>query len=552
MRRFPTTEEIRAEKSRRRLSEFIRYGWHVLEETTPLEWNWHIEAIADHLQAAFEDWVRTQDGATDADSAGYDETFVQRIQNLLINIPPGTAKSRIVGVMFPAWVWLHRPSWRAIFLSANPRVAVRDSIYCRDLILSEWYQSWFKPEWSLTSDQNAKTLFRNSKGGFRQAMGFDSSITGDRADALVFDDPHDADEVNSDDVRQGVLDRWDTAIANRVNDLRYSLRIGVMQRLHEEDLSGHVLKKGGWVHLRLPMEFEREPECKCPTCKTGETPIGWHDPRTEEGELLFPKRFPKSVLADELARLTPYGYAGQMQQRPSPAGGSFFEKAWFKIGTPPRRFKKLVRYWDIAGAAPGKGDWTVGVLMGEALPDDGGKFWILSIVRFQKESDERDAAIVLQAGLDRTNYQTRAPGGVKVFVEQVPGIGKESIDDIIRQLAGYSAEADRVSANKTTRAEGYKSQARAGNVMIADDDEEMTTNLPAFLHIHEVFPNGKNDDDVDAASGAFRKVVEFVPSKTYGIPSDADLLIGSSSVGGQSGFGGDDGNLLESPFNAFG
>jgi predicted phage terminase large subunit-like protein len=304
--------QLLAEKCRRSLAEFIRHGWHVLESTTPLEWNWHVDAIADHVQAALDDWAARQ----------IDPEHVQRIRNLLINIPPGTAKSRIVSVFTPAWMWIKSPTWRAIFLSANPRVAMRDSVYCRDVIESDWYRTWFEPKWTLAEDQNAKGLYRNTLGGYRQAIGIRAKITGDRADALFVDDPHDAEEVYSDALRQEVIDRWDGAICNRVNDLRSSVRIGIMQRLHESDWSGHILKSGEWEHLMIPQEFE--------AAHARTTAIGWRDPRTEEGELLFPTRFPAEVLRAEKDRLGSMGYAGQHQQRPVPAEGGMFKAAWFR------------------------------------------------------------------------------------------------------------------------------------------------------------------------------------------------------------------------------
>ena len=495
---LPTSEAIRAEQSKRSLSRFIRHGWHVLEPGTPLEWNWHIDAIAEHLQAAFLGWLKRQS----------DPDYPQPIQNLVINLPPGFGKSRVCSVMFPAWAWLHCPSWRAIFLSSNIRVCLRDSIYCRDLIESDWYKSWFNPNWRLASDQNAKSLFRNTAGGFRLAIPFGGRITGDRADMVLWDDPHDAQEVMSEAKREEVIERYDSAIGNRVNDLRTSLRIGVMQRVHVRDLAGHVLEQG-WNHLCLPMEFETTRACQCPECQRGETVIGWRDPRTLDGELLFPARFPPEVLAVERKRLGAYGYAGQMQQRPIPEGGAFFDRAWFRIEpAAPRRFKKLVRYWDIAAAAPGKGDWTVGVLMGEALREDGGAFWILHADRFQKGPDERNKGILQRTELDRQRY-----GSVRTYVEQPPGLGKEAVDTIIRLLAGYGAEADPVHRDKETRAEPFRAQAMASNVrMLADATWNADT-----LDVLATFPNAPHDDDVDGCSGAFNKLAigsAFTPASS--------------------------------------
>ena len=212
------------------LSKFVRDSWHVLESSTELNWNWHIDAVCLHAEAIFLDWHDKKRGLIPR----------QRMQNLLINIPPGSMKSRIISVCFPAWAWLHDPSWKAYFIAANPTVATRDSMYCKEIITSDWYQSTFKPLWTLSKTHNNQKSFANTLGGFRKAFGFFAKIAGDRSDCLVFDDPHDASDVISTVKRLAVLNRWDTTIYNRVNDLRISVRLGIMQRLHEDDLAGHV------------------------------------------------------------------------------------------------------------------------------------------------------------------------------------------------------------------------------------------------------------------------------------------------------------------------
>jgi predicted phage terminase large subunit-like protein len=273
-----------------------------------------MEAIAYHCQELFLDWYKHKQNPL----------YVQRSQNLVIEVPPGSAKSRIVSVCFTAWAWLHCPSWRVICLSSNPRVALRDSLYCRDLIESKWYQDTFRPVWRLRYDQNTKSLFSTTAGGWRRAMGWGSRITGDRGDCLLPDDPSDAQEIESIAKRQSVIDRWDTAISNRVNDLRSSIRLGIMQRLKEDDWAGHVKSQGGWDSLTIPQEYEGN---------DSPTVFGWTDPRTEIGELMFPKRFPPEILAAEKLRLGA-GYAGQHQQRPTAAGGGTFQIRSWKLYNP--------------------------------------------------------------------------------------------------------------------------------------------------------------------------------------------------------------------------
>jgi phage terminase large subunit-like protein len=295
------------------LAEFVQESWHVLEGGSECDWNWHMEAIAFHCQELFFDWMGRK----------RDENFIQRSRKLLINVPPGSAKSRIVSVCLPAWAWLHYPEWRVICLSSNPRVALRDSLYCRDLIESDWYTNRFKTPWKLRYDQNTKSLFNNTAGGWRKALGWGSRITGDRGDWLLADDPHDAEEANSDVKRQAVIDRWDNAIGNRVNDLRVSCYLGIMQRLKENDWGGHVLKEG-WDLLKIPQEYEGD---------NAKTIFGWADPRQSIGELMFPKRFPAEIIDSEKLRLGD-AYSGQHQQRPTAAGGGMFKIRNWRLYNP--------------------------------------------------------------------------------------------------------------------------------------------------------------------------------------------------------------------------
>lgn len=330
------------------LAEFLQASWHVLEPATPLEWNWHIDAICLHVEGVLMDWLRHK----------RDPSYQQRVLNLLINVPPGSLKSRIVSVCTPAWFWLLEPSWRAIFLSANPRVALRDSVLCRDLIESDWYNDTFKPSWRLRADNNAKSSFWNTAGGVRNAGGIDSRITGDRGDALLIDDPHDAEEVESEVKRLHVIERWDNAIANRINDMRSSVRIGIMQRLHELDWGGHV-KGQGWAHLCIRQEFEPGID---------PTPLGWNDPRQRAGELMDPNRFTTEIIAAEKTRLGVRGYSAQHQQNPSPSGGGMFKIRNWRLAATPVECKRFVMSVDATFKGTKKSDYVAIGVVGQTAP----------------------------------------------------------------------------------------------------------------------------------------------------------------------------------------
>lgn len=282
------------------LAEFAKSAWHVLEPSTPLKWGWALDAICLHLQAV-------SDG---------------QIKRLLINVPPGAMKSLLTGVIFPAWEWgpLNMPGMRYLSTAHKQDLAIRDNMKCRRLIQSDWYQE----RWPvlLTSDQNAKGKFENDKTGFREAMAF-TSMTGSRGDRVILDDPLSVDDANSDAALAAAESTFREALPTRVNNDDSAI-IVIMQRLSEKDTSGIILKeKLGYEHLCLPMEYE--PSRKCSTS------IGFCDPRTKEGELMFPERFSAETVKSYKKTLGEMAYAGQMQQRPAPAGGGILKVDHFKL-----------------------------------------------------------------------------------------------------------------------------------------------------------------------------------------------------------------------------
>ena len=151
------------------------------------------------------------------------------------------------------------------------------------------------------------------------------AATGEGGDRIVCDDPHNVQEAESDAVRKATLDWWDMVMSTRVNDPKTSAMVVVMQRCHQRDLSGHLLEKGGYEHLCLPAEYEGDRRV---------TSIGFFDPREEHGELLWPERFGPPELESLKRSLGSYAAAGQLQQRPSPAGGGIFKRHWFRYYQP--------------------------------------------------------------------------------------------------------------------------------------------------------------------------------------------------------------------------
>lgn len=489
---LPTLAEVRAEKARRRLAEFIRQGWHVLEPSTPLEWNWHIDAIADHVQAALVDWRRAHAAPG----------FRARIQNLLINVPPGTAKSRIVSVFAPAWMWIDSPGWKAIFLSANPRVALRDSVYCRELMRSAWYREGFRIQWSFSDDQDAKGLFRNTAGGFRQAIGFTAKITGDRGDAIIWDDPNDPEEVHREVSRATVNERWDDVVQNRVNDLRTSVRIGIQQRVHVDDLSGHILATGsGWEHLSVAMEKEAKPSCECPTCSAGRTALGWVDLR-QTGELLDPRRFPPRVL--EQFRRKSYLWTSQYQQRPVPAAGNLFKPTWWRFWRHawedevpelasrtvviPDEFDRELLSWDMAFKKTDGSD----LVAGGAWCVSGARRFLVDLVwRKMSFVETRDAF---------AEQVERRPAAAEKLIEDKAN-GPAVISSLETQIPGLIGVDPQ--GGKEARAAATSYLVEAGNVFLPLHAEWRDR----YIAEHTAFPQGAHDDAVDQQSQLLLRLI---------------------------------------------
>lgn len=462
--KLPSVAILKAEQARRTanrcktLAGFVREAWHVLEPHTTYVDGWHIEAICEHLEAV---------------SRG-------EIIRLLINVPPGFMKSLLVSVMWPAWEWTTRPSLSYIATSYKDELSTRDTRKMRDLVMSEWYQSLW-PHVRLS--RNGETSFANDQRGWRESMSF-TSLTGGRADRVIIDDPHSTEKAESEPERLKAERIFRESVGSRVNDPNKSAIIIVMQRLHERDVSGVILRLGlPYVHVCLPMEMEIERRCA--------TKVGFIDPRTYDGELLFPQRFSREWLTTERKQLTEYAYAGQYQQRPAPREGGMFKRAWFGIVNAAPVGTKWVRHWDLAASTRKTSPYTAGLKLGRG-PD--GVFYIGDVQRDRLEGAMVRALILQTAMLDGRECEISLP--------QDPGqAGKVQVLDYISMLAGFVAHAEPESGDKQIRAEPSAAQAEAGNMKLVRGDWN-----EAFLDEVSTFPAGAYKDQVDALSGAFGRL----------------------------------------------
>jgi predicted phage terminase large subunit-like protein len=484
---IPTEEELDQVLAYQSLIEFIALFWDKVE-TEPLQINWHHHDIADHLEAV-----------TNGD-----------LHRLLVNIPPKGSKSTITNVFWPAWVWLRDPSHRFFHTSYSDDLVVRDAEKFKQILDSPEYQELmdiFQPGFDLVKDATKNLV--NNKGGRRKCSTVRGMSTGDGGDTIVVDDPHDVQKALSDTDRKFVTEVWwDLTMSTRLHSAKGNFVV-IMQRLHGEDLSGHILKKDTkkrWVHLCIPARYEVKERTR--------TTLDFEDPRTEEGDLLWPDRFPEDIQKEIEDSLGQWGAAGQMQQRPTPRGGGMVkvDKLVYFTQNPddtmehgdlffnPGLVMEAVRYWDKA-YTQGGGCRTAGVKLYKMREDCPVDWMVVDCVAGQWGVASREARIRQTAESDRANYRSMKGSrdvDVRIWIEEEGGAGKESAEATVRNLTGFSVHKEKVSKSKELRMEPFAAQVGIGKVGILRGPWNQ-------LYVDElrIFPNSDFKDQADATSGAF-------------------------------------------------
>ena len=443
---------------------FIKLAWKHLEPGTPFVPGWPVEAICEHLEA-----VSNGD-----------------IKRLVINVPPGCMKSLTTNVFWPAWEWGPRkqPNLRYISASYEKGLATRDLVRCRDLIQSEWYRALWPIDFK--DDQNLKTFYQNTEQGWRLAASVGGALTGYRADRVNIDDPHDVKSAESERKREESL-RWFTeTLPTRLNKQSESTMVVVMQRLHERDISGLILKelKDTWTHLMLPMEFEQSRKCIVQV-------TGFEDPRTEEGELMWPERFNRESVErlKETFRAQggSYAEAAQLQQRPAPRGGGMFKREHFHVVDAAPAQGRVVRGWDLAATKDRGAAYTVGA----KVMVSSGKLYILDVRRARASPHEVEEMITSCAQADGRRCAISIP--------QDPGqAGVAQKGRLASLLHGYNVHFSPETGDKADRAIPFAAQVEAGNVFVVAAPWNDALFAEAVL-----FPNSEFKDQVDALSRAY-------------------------------------------------
>lgn len=328
----PLTDEdaLIKEKCEASFYEFVKNAWQLVDGREYID-GWHMQAMCEHLQAVQQ----------------------MEIRNLLCNLPPRMGKSTLFSVLFPAWCWTIEPTLRFLYVAYSEKLTLRDSINTRRLIASDWYQRLWKDKFTISRKVDNSHLFKNDKQGYRLSTSVSGTVTGEGGDCIIFDDPNNMETVHSSVIREGTNDFFDFTLSNRYTRESLLRRLVTQQRTHVNDLTGHILSRNdpSWVFLCLPMEFERSRRASTIVLPMSNGKV-WKDPRTKEGELLFPQDVGQEGLQRIKFNLRndSYNISAQLQQRPSPAEGGLLKAEWFKKWTEPfyPEFEYILQSWDTA------------------------------------------------------------------------------------------------------------------------------------------------------------------------------------------------------------
>lgn len=453
------------EASQWSLIEFTRNAWHILEPSTQFIENWSIGAIVEHLDAI----------------------TIGQIRRLLINVPPGLMKSLLSNVFWPAWEWGCKglAHYRIIGASHNIDLAIRDSRKMKILIESDWYQIRF-PHLRLARDQSAKGNFENTLMGFRRACAF-ASMTGHRGDRINVDDPLSVDDAKSPTILKSSAETFRKSVSSRLVDPKKSSIMVIMQRLKEGDTSSVALELG-YEHLMLPMRYESARKCN--------TSIGFVDPRTSEGELLFPDRFSEEAVKELENSLGLYEAAGQLQQRPAPEGGGIIRDEWWCYFTPTydaqyRIISPIVNYivqsWDTAFKTNEQNDFSVCLTL--AVNNTG----VYIIHRLKEKLTYPDL-------LDKVkSHAAKYNPNIILIEDKASG---QSLIQSIKKETRLPIKAFKVDKDKVTRAHAVSAFIEAGRVFLLKD----AAWVKDYVYNMGVFPAGAHDDDVDATTQALAHI----------------------------------------------
>ncbi|MGC1685341.1 MAG: phage terminase large subunit [Candidatus Acidiferrales bacterium] len=434
--------------------------------------NWHIEVIVEALE----------------------QCRLGKLRRLIINVPPRSLKSHMASIVFPAWLLGHNPAVQIICVSYAQGLSDKLAADCRSVMGAQWYQDLF-PATRLAMRKPAVNDYTTTKNGCRVSTSMGGGLTGRGADFIIIDDPLKPDEALSETQRTSVNNCYDNTLVSRLNSKRDGCIILIQQRLHEDDLVGHVMKQGDWKILMFPaIADENETHII-------ETPYGRKTFKRQMGEVLHEQREPLELLRRMREIQGEYIFAGQYQQSPAPLGGGMIKASWFKTYSSdelPKEFEVVVQSWDTANKCTELSDYSVCTTWG--LHE--GHLYLLHVMRKRMDYPNLKRAVMRQAQdfkADNVVIEDRASGTQLI---------QDLIADGMQTIARYEPKLDKVM-----RMNWATTTIENGFVHLPAEDDWLTD----YLYEMAVFPNGKYDDQVDSTSQGLDWFKDFSANQTLGL-----------------------------------
>jgi predicted phage terminase large subunit-like protein len=435
---------------------FMERSFYELNPDAKFFPNWHIERVASELEACWR-------GET---------------KRLIICVPPRSLKSHCTSIAFPAWLLGQNPSAQIICASYGQDLANKLALDCRTLMNSALYRKVFSTR--LSNQKQAISEFMTDAHGFRLATSVGGVLTGRGGDYLIIDDPLKPDEALSETQRNAVNDWYQHTLYSRLNNKSTGCVVLIMQRLHEDDLVGHLVEQGGWKLLSFPAIAVKD------ELHTIKTRYGTRKVQRRAGEALHPEREPLEVLAAIRSIQGEYNFSGQYQQEPTPLGGGMVKLAWFKtykVGETPAKFDMVLQSWDTAVKATELSDYSVCTTWGKKENN----LYLLHVLRRRLEYPELKRAVREQA----------IRFGAKTILIEDKSSGAQLIQELLREglhaVTRYEPKDD-----KTMRLHSVTSMIENGFVHLPDQAEW----LAEYVHEMISFPKGKFNDQCDSTSQA--------------------------------------------------
>ncbi len=436
------------------LASFVQRSFQTIVPAADYLDNWHIDAIAWHLRQCF-------DGG---------------IKRLIITVPPRNLKSICASVAFPAWVLGRDPTRRIICASYANDLTAKHARDCRAVMESGWYRSLF-PRTRLNPKKSAELEFETTRQGYRYGTSLGGALTGRGGNFVIIDDPIKPADAMSDVKRKAVKQWFDGTLYSRLDSKKDDVIIIVMQRVHLDDLVGHLLEKdAGWVHLDLPAIADAAQA----------VPIGQDEVHYRQiGEVLHLEREPREVLEQIKAEMGTLAFSAQYQQRPVPVEGNLVKWPWFRFyAYPPAHDHdgRIIQSWDTASKAGELNDYSVCT----TWLKKGDDYYLLDVLRERLEYPFLKMRVIDMA---------RRFAAHSVLIED-KGSGTQLIQDLRFEKTGVRPISITPEADKITRMSSQSAQIEAGRVIL----RESAPWLDAFKAEIMAFPNGRFDDQVDSLS----------------------------------------------------